>query len=460
MSARHSLRARLTASIFAVLAVLLGGFSLVLYAATERALWRALDARLDSEARSLAEIVEEKKFGFLFEWDGIARLPEFRDHHPAAYFQVWRPDGTLLVRSPSLGERDLSGTGAVTLPDGRPGRVAMVTMPAHWVNRLPPPAERLNVRAAVARGTENEDAALARLRHLLMGLAGLAGLVGAGAAALVVSRGLRPAEALAGALDRMDAGHLGRRISVPGLPRELEGAVDKLNELLGRLDDSFARERRFTADVSHELRTPLGGLRALLEVARSRERSGPEYRAVVEEALDIVRQMHALADDLLMLARLDSQEIEVVSEPIALHPFVEDTWRPLEARARERQLTFANVVAPQATLVSDPDKLRLVLRNLLSNAAAYTEVGGRIEVKSGDGLVFEVWDSGPTIPPEVMPRLFERFFRADGARSGGGAHCGIGLALVQAVCAPLRLTVTAANAPAGGVRFRVEPQLQ
>jgi len=242
---------------------------------------------------------------------------------------------------------------------------------------------------------------------------------------------------------------------VPDLPRELEPAVAKLNELLARLDDSFARERRFTADVSHELRTPLAGLRSLLEVAASRERTAPEYRAVIGEAMDIVRQMHVLAEDLLMLARLDARQVEVVNEPIALRAFVEDTWRPLAARALERRLVFENAVSPEATLVSDRDKLRLVLRNLLSNATAYTEPGGRIEVRSAEDCVFEVWDSGPVIPSEVLPRLFERFFRADGARSGG-SHSGIGLALVQAVCAPLRMAVTAGNAQAGGVHFRVE----
>jgi signal transduction histidine kinase len=176
---------------------------------------------------------------------------------------------------------------------------------------------------------------------------------------------------------------------------------------------------------------------------------------VIDEAMGIVRQMHTLAEDLLMLARLDAQQVEVLSEPIALRAFVDETWRPLAARAQERRLVFENAVSAEATLVSDRDKLRLVVRNLLSNAAAYTEAGGRIEVRSGEGCVLDVWDSGPVIPPDVLPRLFERFFRADGARSGGG-HVGIGLALVQAVCAPLRLAVTAANAPAGGVRFRVE----
>jgi signal transduction histidine kinase len=457
MSGAPTLRSRLTLSLVLVLAVVLGAFSLLLYAGVARTLWRAMDARLDTEARALAEMAEENAAGgYEFELEGISALPEFRDRQPSAYFQIWLPDGTVLARSSSLRGRDLTGTGAVTLPDGRAGRLVAASLPAHWVGRAPT-GERRTLHVAVARGTESEEAALARLRHLLAALGALAVLVAAGASAFTVWRGLRPAATLAGALDTVDAGHLGQRISVPRLPRELEPAVAKLNELLARLDDSFARERRFTADVSHELRTPLAGLRSLLEVAASRERTAPEYQAVVGEALDIVRQMHGLAENLLMLARLDARQVEVLNEPIALRAFVDDTWRPLAARAHERRLVFENAVSPEATLVSDRDKLRLVLRNLLANAAAYTEAGGRIEVRSGEDCVFEVWDSGPLISAEVLPRLFERFFRGDGARSGGN-HSGIGLALVRAVCAPLRLAVNAANAPAGGVRFRVERQ--
>jgi heavy metal sensor kinase len=457
MKTQPTLRARLTLSVVAVLALVLGVFSLVLYGAFGHALWMALDARLDTEVRALGEMAEEKPGGVLrFEREGISALPEFGEHLPPAYFQVQRADGTVLARSRSLGAVDLGGPdGRLTLPDGRAGRRLARVMPARWAAAGSPPTSLRLVTVVVARGTETEDAALAHLRRLLWALGAVALAVAAAAAAFTVSRGLRPAEALAATLDRIDARHLGQRLLVPRLPRELEPAVTKLNELLARLDESFARERRFTADVSHELRTPLAGLRSLLEVAAMRERSASEYRAVIDEAMDIVRQMHTLAEDLLMLARLDANQIELVNERIPLHAFVDETWRPFAGRARQRRLSFANNVDGGVTLISDREKLRLVLRNLLSNAAAYTASGGRIEVRADDGCVLEVYDSGPAIPEEVMPRLFERFFRADSARSGGGVHCGIGLAVVQAVCVPLGLEVAVANLSDGGVRFRL-----
>jgi len=185
-SGPRTLRLRLTLSIVGVLAVVLGGFSLLLYAGFSRALWRALDARLDTEARALAEMVEEHSDGgFDFEWEGISALPEFHAAQLPAYFQIWRPDGKALVRSRSLRGGDLAGSGAVTLPDGRPGRLLAASWPAHWVGRASP-GQRRNLRVAIARGTENEAAALARLRHLLWALGGLAVLVAAAASALTV----------------------------------------------------------------------------------------------------------------------------------------------------------------------------------------------------------------------------------------------------------------------------------
>jgi two-component system heavy metal sensor histidine kinase CusS len=459
----RTLRGRLTVSVVAVLAVVLPAFSLLLHAAFGRALWAALDDRLRSEARALAGMVEQKRDGHLeLEIEGVSALPDFDDRRPSAYFEVWRPDHQPLARSPSLRGRDLPEPARDrprvyrgTLPDGRPGRFLLAPLPGTF-----PPGPFL---ITVARGTEHEDAALARLRHLLWALGGLALLVAAAAAALTVSRSLRPAAALAGAIGAIDARDLGRRVVVPDLPRELAPAVTKLNELLARLDESFAREKRFTADVSHELRTPLAGLRTLLEVAARRDRSPIEYRAVVNEAGDIVRQMHALTEDLLMLARLDADQAPAAAPPpgrdtIPLRPFVDECWRPFAARAAGRGLIFVNGVDEGAALAGDRDKLRLVLRNLLSNAAAYTEPGGRVTVEGGDGrgdAVLDVLDSGPPIPEELLPRLFERFFRADQSRSGGGDHIGIGLALVEALCVPLGLRASAENLPDGSVRFRL-----
>ena len=224
---------------------------------------------------------------------------------------------------------------------------------------------------------------------------------------------------------------------------------------MARLGESFARERRFTADVSHELRTPLAALRTTLEVASSKDRDAPAYRAAIIEASALVGQMQVLVQNLLMLARLDARQVEVQTTEVRLRPFVDEVWRAFEERAANRQLTFANEIGETATAVTDAEKLRIVVANLLSNAADYTAERGAIVVRGGSGeVLLEVMDSGPPIPGDVLPRIFDRFSRGDASRSGG-VHCGVGLALVRGLCDVLGLSASAENAAGGIVRFRI-----
>jgi signal transduction histidine kinase len=245
-------------------------------------------------------------------------------------------------------------------------------------------------------------------------------------------------------------------VSSPDLPSELAPLVDKLNELLARVEASFARERRFTADVSHELRTPLAALRTTLDVVGSRQRSAPELAQALGDVNVVVRQMQALCDNLLALARLDAGRVPVHAGPVRLRRLVDECWGPLAEGADRRQLSFRNDLDEALIAVTDAEQLRVVVANLLSNAVAYTARGGVIEVRrpGAEQGLFEVHDSGPPIRDAHLPHVFERFFRADPARADG-LHCGIGLALVRGISEVLGLDVTAENTADGGVSFAI-----
>jgi signal transduction histidine kinase len=282
-------------------------------------------------------------------------------------------------------------------------------------------------------------------------------VLGASAAALAaVSLGLRSTRALAAEIADLDAARLDRALIARGLPDEIVPVVAKINELLARVRESLAREKRFTADVSHELRTPLAALRTTLDVTASRERSPAEYRAAIDQANVVAQQMQALCENLLSLARLDAGPVAVRPTDVALRALVQSCWHLFEGRARARGLRFENEVDAGARVATDPDQLRVIVSNLLSNATAYTAPGGTIRARgNGDPrALLEVHDSGPAIPPEILPHIFERFFRGDAMRSDG-VHCGIGLALVRGVADALGLRVTADNTNDGGVSFTV-----
>ena len=458
-----SLRFRLTVAVLGVVGIALGMFSLALHAAFGRALWRQFDERLAQDARAVANMVEEQAGG-PWEFEPGA-LEDFEQKNGAVYFEIWMDDGNVLARSSSLGTSDLPrpsllGNTVVvemTLPDGRRGHRLVAWLQPRLAEEGPARPSGRRVMVAVARATAEVDATLATLRLLLWGygLAVLALAVLAGT--LAIRGGLAPVARLASRIDALDASHLGEHLPVDDLPRELRPAVVELNELLSRLEGSFSRERQFSADVSHELRTPLAGLRSMLEVASSRERAASCYRAALDEALVVVKQMSALVENLLMLSRLDAQEVRVAHQEVAVRDLVDESYAPFAAKAFDRRLRFENRIPAGTMLVSDREKLRIVVANLLANAVEYTAEDGQVTVEgaTSPAEVLTVCDSGPAIPDEALERIFDRFFRLDSSRSATGEHCGIGLALTRALCAALGFSIAVENRSDGWVAFRI-----
>lgn len=449
-----SLRRRLTATVVALVASVLVALAIVLYLAVRNATRQQRDDSLEARARALATIAEHDDSGYEM------LLPPEPANMPPTYIEVWKSDGSTLARSPSLHGGDIVHTFArtggtafadVTLPDGRGGRsIALQFLARDESSPTAPP-----LLLVLEEGTESIDAAVATVRTWFL----LAGLAALGTIAMVtawsLARGLRPLSKLATKIEQIDERQLGTRFAVDDPPVELAVLVRKLDDLLARLDQSFSRERQFTADVSHELRTPLAGLRTLLEVTALRDRSIAEYREALVDALGSVEQLGAVVENLLMLARLDAGEVAIENCEVALRELVDDAWRPYAAQARARSIEFRNAVPPSANVQIDREKLRIVVGNLLSNAAAYTEVGGWIEVTTRPECLLDVVDSGPAIPPDQLESIFDRMWRGDTARAATGVHCGIGLSLSRSLCDCLALDLVALSLANGAVSFQI-----
>jgi signal transduction histidine kinase len=220
----------------------------------------------------------------------------------------------------------------------------------------------------------------------------------------------------------------GERLPVPPSRDEISRLGETLNEMLARLESALDRERGFVADASHELRTPLAILRTELELALREGRSEDELRAALRSASEETDRLSRLADDLLVLARSDRGTLPLRLEPLSARELLEGVATRFRLAAGE-----VEVDAGEGLRVSG-DRLRLeqALGNLVANAVAHGDGPVRLSAAARDGQVeMHVEDVGPGLPAAYVERAFERFTRADSARSGGGA--GLGLAIVDAI---------------------------
>ena len=264
--------------------------------------------------------------------------------------------------------------------------------------------------------------------------------------------GLAPLSRLSDAVSKVTARDFRLKIDVQNLPNELRPIAERMSQTLDQLQQAFDREKQAAADISHDLRTPLASLLTTIEVALKRSRSVEEYREVLEECRSSGRQMSQMVERLLALARLDAgadrgrlRDADVTE--VALN--AAEMIRPL---ADARGLRLRIQLEPELTAHTDPDKVREVLTNLLHNAVEYNRPGGSVELvlrRDGAGFALEVRDTGVGIPAEALPRIFERFYRADPSRHADTPHSGLGLAIVKGYVDLLGGTVSVQSSPAG-----------
>ena len=305
---------------------------------------------------------------------------------------------------------------------------------------------------------------IGRELHDLRGLAWRLGLSGLGvfAAGLLggwwlSGRAVRPIATMSHTVASITASSLSRRIDLEGVDTELGELGGLLNTMLGRLEASFDQQVRFTADASHELRTPLAVVLAQVELALSRPRSAHEYREALETCGRAARRMKGLVDDLLTLARADAGELELRWELVDLGPIIEECAEMLRPLAEGRGVCV--VVKPGgAKLEADAARLERVMTNLLSNAILYNRPGGQVTLSlasAGESVVLTVADTGVGIPEAELPRVFDRFFRVDKARSRESGGSGLGLAICKSIVDAHGGTIAVASQPGQGTEVVV-----
>ncbi len=252
---------------------------------------------------------------------------------------------------------------------------------------------------------------------------------------LMAGRALRPIEEMGAAARTIAEGHLSERLPVPSEENELSELACVLNSSFNRLEGLLQQQARFTADASHELRTPLAVISTEAEAALLDEPMSESVASSFKLCLNSTRHMRDLVASMLDLARLDAGEATLNVESQDLAPLIEKTVELLQPLAKEKGARFSVTARPVACLI-DAEKVRQVMVNLVSNAIKHTPSRGTISISldERDGeAVIEVTDTGEGIAPEDLAHVFDRFYRADRARSSRSDGIGLGLSITKGI---------------------------
>ncbi len=451
---RTSIRARLTLWYGGVLMLTLLGLGVAVCLLMARASLARVDASLDFEFREAAEALAGGRPAA-----ELASGPAA--FHEAYLLRVEAGPDQVLAESPRLAGHSLprapdgpTGTGAVqhaSLELGPLGACRLVS------GRVGTPTGPCVLRIATSMSPwQAEQAELRRVLWAILPLGLLAATAGGYGLA---SSSLAPIGRMTEAARQITAESLDRRLVVGHPGDELGRLATTLNAMLDRIDRGFAAARRFTADAAHELRTPVATIRTEAEVCLLKARTPEEYAETLRSVVEEAGRLGRLADRLLTLSREDAGATGG-PRPVRLDRLVGTSVAAARdaAQAAGIALDLEGDALDPMVVMGDAEALRQVFDNLLDNAVQYTTPGGGVRVRGGiDGpwAVVEILDTGVGIAPEVLPRIFDRFFRADPSRCRRTGGAGLGLSIVRAVVERHDGQVEVESRPGVGTRFRV-----
>jgi two-component system, OmpR family, sensor kinase len=430
------IRLRLTLAFAVVMAAVLAGMGAFVYVRVGNALVGSVDQALTAQAREVESHANEGRSNLVDpDVSGGPTLAEFvtpggavsRSSPPTLPLLVHRDDLTLLAAG-----RRLRGSISLRRPSG------------DW-RYLAVPVTGGTV--VVARSLEPREESLHRLFRELLFASPLALLLASLAGYGLAAAALRPVEAMRRRAAAVSATEPGR-LPVPSGRDEISRLATTLNEMLGRLEAAFEHERRFVANASHELRTPLAMLRTELELALRRPRTHDELEDAVRSAAQETNRLSQLAEDLLLIARADQGPLPIRPEHVDVDDVLSVVAERFARRARERGRKI-DVREASALVDADPMRVEQAIANLVENALSHGS--GTIDlfaIERDDVVELHVADAGPGFPDRFLDRAFDRFSRADEARSGGGS--GLGLSIVALIADAHGGSTGAANRPEGG----------
>lgn len=453
-----SIGVRLTLWYLAIFALAQIVFGVGMWLLLRHHLYDLTDDNLESQVEDLQKFFDAQK-------KDIA-LPDLRSQaaesfvdHAGDYLQIYAGNGEWIFQSEFLKAHplpvsELEGAGRIAFSD-------------HWINGKPFrfATQRLEVNGrayAVQTGLVIDDVVdtLAAVRFYLLMVAPLALLVAAGGGYWLSRRALAPVDAIVRTARDISGTNLDSRLDELHSGDELERLTNTLNEMLSRIEVSFQRVTRFTADASHELRTPISLIRTEAELALRRSRDEAQYKESLQHILREAERTTVLIEELLSLARADSGHESLNMQPLNMSDALRNVlegWRQVAAVCNVE--FHDHLETGDLFVVADENALRRVVNNLLDNAFKYTTAPGIVYLsleEKNDKAIITVRDTGVGIALEEQARIFERFYRVDKARSRETQGAGLGLSIAQWIIQRHGGSITVASQPEHGSSFCVE----
>jgi heavy metal sensor kinase len=454
----HTFRGRLALLYIVIELSVLLFTGILLYVVLSNRVYADADEQLREQAKVIVSELERTPFHF---W--IQNLTRFANHYPGSV-QLIGANGMRLF----LSDRGLIGRGgdemtvalrqamenkvaiASTKSLLRAGNARVVAMPVHRANK---------VVAVIMLGRDMDQIhEFFELMYFVGGALGLLSMViSAFAGYVMAQRALRPIDEIAHTARAVASGDLSRRLKSFSQDKEIAFLIRVLNKMFADLESSFKAQKRFTADASHELRIPLTVMKGEIEVTLRRSRSPEEYVQTLRQQLEMIERMQRIVDGLLTLARADAGLLQLRLEEVDLSLLLQEVGQHHLGLFANKNINMVMDIDEELVVIGDSDRLERVVFNLLNNAYKYAPEGSTVYLLGtvrGKEVMVEVRDEGPGIDEEHLPHLFDRFYRADDARSREAGGVGLGLAICKRIVEAHGGRIEVESKPGKGARFR------
>ena len=448
------IRLKLTAWYVVVLLASLSVFGVTAFFAMRKGIEHSVDEGLEEQAGGIEELART-----VLKDEPLRLADELREHAELRaegdFSQVCDQTGRWIYRSPLMANYNIPMPNAASNSvytfetRGLPLRILVRDFSI----------DGDSYRIQVAAPMDDFYEALSRFKWILFLLSPLLLVLASGGGYWLSRRALIPVDKITRTAQEINSNNLSQRLEVPQSGDELQRLSETLNGMLERLEAAFNRITQFTADASHELRTPLALMRTATEVSLRTSKTISEYRETQAELLEELEKTSDLVEKLMLLARADAGGEALQRSRVNLVDCLRDACNEGRILAEAKQITFReDLTSPVAAVNGDSHALHRLFLILIDNAVKYTPCGGSIAVCLSTGGRFvevEVRDTGIGISPEDLPHIFERFYRADKARSREFGGVGLGLSIAQWVAEAHSGSLEAQCAPGKGSVFKV-----